>query len=909
MTASTESESGRAVPARVDRLAELAVRLLGATVAMFVVGGTNKLRLMSLHGLEADTRPAIPAVRALDQVLLVPDLAVDPRPLAAAWRRLNPHARALALVPAHAPNGALVGALIVLDTHVRAWPPADAALLENLAALGGEMAETLAAVARRFSPNVAGPARAQGAAERNDRAQGADEPPARVGVERTKSEAARARSGQYRALARNLPDGVVVLFDHELRVTLAAGAALAEAGFTDIEGKTLAEVFPPEAIALCEPDYHAALAGAPTVREVPLGDRVYLTRTHPVRAENGEISGGMVVTQDITQRVAAENALRASEERYRVLFEDAAEPIIAYRIDGEPRAAIVAANPAAAAIGGYTVDELLGLTLTELTAPEMRAELPARFAKLLAEGWNEGETVLRKKDGTYFTVEFRTGLAHLGSERVALSVAHDVTERRRMEQELREAKDAAEAGSRTKSAFLANMSHEIRTPLNAILGYAQLLGRAPELSRAQREGLEIINRGGEQLLALINGVLDLSKIEAGFVRLATRDVDLWALLTDMELMFRPLADAKGLGFEMLRGASVPSHIRTDEVKLRQVLTNLLNNAIKFTERGGVVGRVAARATEASTPTLVVEVEDTGPGVAPAEMHLLFRPFGQTRVGIHARGGTGLGLAICREFARCMGGDVTAESRLGVGSVFRLELPLETGTPSVAAPAPPAGRVLGVTGGARPIRVLVVDDDDDNRGWVVRLLADVGFDVRETADGAAVAAAFDAFGPQLVLLDMNMPLVDGCDVIRALRACAGGGDTAIVALTASAFDSERKAIRAAGADGCLLKPCREDDLFAEARRLLGVEYQYAAESRRQPKAKATPLGIRTMRRGLAGALSPDLVRGLRDAARAADYERLVDLLAHVPAEFAAVAEGLRGLVECYAYDAVEAALAD
>jgi len=385
------------------------------------------------------------------------------------------------------------------------------------------------------------------------------------------------------------------------------------------------------------------------------------------------------------------------------------------------------------------------------------------------EGCIQGETELRRKDGTQLIIEFRSGLAHLGAERVALWVTHDVSDRRRMVQELREAKEAAEAGNRAKTAFLANMSHEIRTPLNAILGYAQLLGGAPELSPALREGLEIINQSGEHLLAFVNDVLDLSRIEAGYVRLDKRDVDLQALLDELELAFRPQAEAKGLAFDVRRADSAPEHIRTDEAKLRQILSNLVGNAVKFTERGGVVTRVFAPAAETPTRALVVEIQDTGPGVGPEEMKLLFRPFGQIRAGIHARGGTGLGLVICRELARTMGGDVGMESRVGVGSLLRLELPLETGTAPDPAPRAPA--------------------------------------------------------------------------------------------------------------------------------------------RRTPRQTPTPLGIRTLRGGLAGALAPELVRELRAAARAADYERLFVLLAQVPAEFGAVAEGLRALVESYAYDAVEAALAD
>jgi PAS domain S-box-containing protein len=597
---------------------------------------------------------------------------------------------------------------------------------------------------------------------------------------------------------------------------------------------------------------------------------------------------------------ATEAALRASEQRHRTLFERAPEGIAIFQATGEHAGYFIDANDAAMATYGYTREEMLSMRVAEVVAPEHRAGVEDRLRRVAMGEWVRSTTVHIRKDGTRFPVDVCAGPVEINGERCYLTFPHDMTEHVRGEEALREAKLAADAANRAKSTFLANMSHEIRTPLNAVLGYTQLLQRDPSVGAAQQRHLEVILRSGDHLLALINDVLEMSKIEAGFRVLDLGTVDLGSLLGDLERMFRLRADAKGLSLAIDRAPSLPPYVVGDEGRLRQVLVNLLGNAVKFTRGGGV--SVRARAGGADAPRLVVEVEDTGPGIDAEALGGLFRPFVQARAGIHAQGGTGLGLAISREYARMMGGDITVTSEVGVGSVFRLEIPLEVAAIAPAEGAARRGRVVGLAGGAPAPRILVTDDDAYSRTWLILLLEQIGFTVREATDGAEAVALFEAWRPDLVLMDMNMPVMDGYTAIGAIRALPGGAGAAIVAVTASAFDHDRSRILEAGASAVLRKPCSEAELLETIRTHLGISYLVAApEPAAPPRAGGPGPG--------AIALPADVAAALREAARAADYERLTTLLGALAPDHDAFAEALAALVGRYAYDEIEALLRD
>jgi signal transduction histidine kinase/ligand-binding sensor domain-containing protein/DNA-binding response OmpR family regulator len=496
------------------------------------------------------------------------------------------------------------------------------------------------------------------------------------------------------------------------------------------------------------------------------------------------------------------------------------------------------------------------------------------------------------------------------NRRLEDQVAQRTGELREALEEVRASKDAAEAANRAKSAFLANMSHEFRTPLNAILGFSQLMLRpgsrpAPaghELTPDQRENLQVIVHSGEHLLGLINDVLEMSKIEAGRTTLNEQGFDLQRMLDGLEEMFGLRARQKGLGLSCELAADVPRYVQADEGKLRQVLMNLLGNAVKFTSQGGVVLRVR-RLNEPPAQAacrLSFEVEDSGPGISPEEQQALFRPFAQAASGQRAQEGTGLGLAISRQFAQLMGGTLDLSSEPGRGSAFTLVVPVQSLEAGDLRTALPTRRVVALEPGQADFRVLVVDDKEVNRQLLVRSLTPLGFLVREAENGQQAIEAWEAWSPQVILMDMRMPVMDGYEATRRIKATTRGQATVIVAVTASALEEERAVILSEGCDAYIRKPFREDELLDTLAEHLGVRYMYA-QVEGASAASAEGAAERAQVIGRLAAMPGALLTQLERAAVVGDLQRINLLLADVRAADSGLGDHLIGLSNQFRHD--------
>ncbi|HAX80202.1 MAG TPA: hypothetical protein DCY88_31290 [Cyanobacteria bacterium UBA11372] len=470
--------------------------------------------------------------------------------------------------------------------------------------------------------------------------------------------------------------------------------------------------------------------------------------------------------------------------------------------------------------------------------------------------------------------------------------------------ELQQAKELADNANQAKSTFLANMSHELRSPLNAVLGFAQIMMRSRSLPSEHIDNVGIISRSGEHLLTLINQVLEISKIEAGRTTLNEKNFDLYRLLDDVEDMFRLKADDAGLQLLCDRTAEVPRYIRTDQVKLRQILINLLNNAIKFTAEGGVSVRVGTSSgflgsrevTEEdrqeileSKQQIYFEVEDSGAGIAPEELDKLFEAFMQTSSGKNAQEGTGLGLAISRQFVKLMGGDISVSSQVGVGTIFKFNITAQLVDASDDEGQKNKRRVIALEPNQPRYRILIVDDKPLNRQLLVQLLNPFGFELKEACNGREAVEIWNEWEPHLIWMDMRMPVMDGYSATQEIKATTKGQATAVIALTASVLEEEKAIVLSAGCDDFMRKPFREDEIFTAMNKHIGVRYIYEEPSDKAAQSLAKTEIKDVLAPEAITKIPSELLLELASAANRSDMVEVDNLIQQVKAIDRAIAD--------------------
>ena len=491
---------------------------------------------------------------------------------------------------------------------------------------------------------------------------------------------------------------------------------------------------------------------------------------------------------------------------------------------------------------------------------------------------------------------------------------------------LEQAKQVAEAANRAKSEFVAKMSHELRTPLNAILGFSQVMNRDATLSSNQKEYLKIINQAGEHLLALINDILEISKIEAGKMTFNEVSFDLYHLLDSLENMFKLKAESQGLQLIFEREPNLNQYVLCDQGKLRQILMNLLSNAIKFTKQGSVTlrvrdGEILSRGdgenidsnsplplcTSAPLPvcdspsSLLFEIEDTGCGIAPEDLEFIFETFTQTAAGQKSNQGTGLGLPISRYFVKLMGGELTVNSILGKGSTFKFDIKIKPQQVGNIPTTQVTRQIIKLAPNQKDYRILVVDDDSVNRQLLVKLLTSVGFNVCEATDGKAAVDLWSSWEPDLILMDMLMPVMDGYEATLQIKSTLKGQATAIIALTANALQEQQAAILSQGCDDFIAKPFQTEILFDKIAQLLGVKYIYEelapenSDRLAEKQLKLTPDTLNIMPKQWAAEL--------HEAALMCDDKIMLALLDQIPEEHVDVKLALAKLVNDFRFDVI------
>jgi two-component system sensor histidine kinase/response regulator len=543
-------------------------------------------------------------------------------------------------------------------------------------------------------------------------------------------------------------------------------------------------------------------------------------RVQPILGLDGQVRGLFGILLDISDRKLLEQKIQTSEMEMRSVFGAMGDIVLVLDRAGETIKMI----PTAPALGEGV--ERISETINQIIYGEERASLCQQLEQVVRDRITlTFDYYLDLEDSK---VWFSATLSPMLEDQV-IWIARDITQRKQAELERDLALEQAESANRAKSRFLANMSHELRTPLNAILGFTQVLLRDVDLLSEYQKSLNIIYRSGEHLLGLINNILDLSKVEAGYIEVNPTSINLGVFLDTLYQMLSLRAREKQLKFQVQKMTPFPPCLQTDEGKLRQILINLLSNAVKFTSKGQVILRVWLLEIEEKNPLLAFEVEDTGPGIPQGEIELLFQPFQQTSTGLVAPEGTGLGLSISHKLVELLGGQLMVSSVVNQGSIFKFQIPVELECFPRIEGYQEHRRVKRLAPGQPSYRILVVEDRLEDRQWLVQLLKMVGFAVESAGNGQEAIAQWQKFNPDLILIHLQMPHQQGFPTLEQIQTLTERKSIPMIAMTAMVFENEDYLRTTISYDKLLYKPIQESILFTTLAEFLPLEYTYEEQS--------------------------------------------------------------------------------
>ncbi len=656
----------------------------------------------------------------------------------------------------------------------------------------------------------------------------------------------------------------------------------------------------------------------PIEREVTLSTtgEILLLRVNPYIRENN-INDGIVVTLvNINELQSTKIQLERTNNFLETLYESS--PTGLFLLDTELR--FLRINSTFAGINSLNISESIGKTFSELL-PNLTDRLNPIFSQILATGEivsnieiNIPYTVDPEIDGWWLANFYPVELSN--SQIGIAGVITEISQLKRIQEELLHSRSLAEAASQTKSEFISRMSHELRTPLNVILGFTQVLSYGDNLNNEQRENLNMMTKSGHYLLELIEEVLDLSRIEANRLQLQPSFFDLHSLISDLRETFKIMAESKSIELLFEIDAAVPQYIHADRRKLRQVLINLLSNSIKFTDQGHIklkVGVVQRSETEGNnseeifpgtTATLTFEISDTGKGISEQDLEKIFDTFVQGEAGKESQTGTGLGLTISQRFVQLMGGELQINSELNLGTTANFSIIINSVSNLAPVNLSAEQHIVGLAPDQPEYCILVVEDREDNRQLLLMILAPLGFRVLEATNGEEAIQQWEQHQPQLILMDLRMPVMNGFEAIQQIKSTPEGQATAIVALSASVgtLSEEQQSFLEANCADILAKPLVEDVLLNSIAECLGVKYIYnSCDISSKPTDSTLP--ISSLSPETLSFMGKDFCSQLHIAAISCNSEEVISLLEQIPESHQQIKETLLKLANDYRFDII------